>query len=215
MLKVSALTAWAELQISSVRQSYLKDVIKPHKTVLHSLWVGALRDYSLLRTDPDSESVSSTGDMIHSRLGREVLLPVSSICFNKDAVRPLKRPTLCLHCLHSTTKTHLWSSWTLLQSLWMAETPQSDQQWTTPNPRWLYQTARSRLCARCQQRTFSSYTGCPLSWPLSPLEILPRALAERQRCMPFVTSSTPYTAELKYSTVLYLMNFAPCAIGWH
>ncbi len=77
MLKVSALTAWAELQISSVRQPYLKAVIKPHQTLLNSLWVGALRDYSLLRTDPDSESVSSSGNMIHSRLGREILLPVS------------------------------------------------------------------------------------------------------------------------------------------
>jgi hypothetical protein len=83
MLKVSALAAWGQLQIASTRQPYLKDVIRPHQSLLNSLWVGALRDYSLLRTDPDSDSlatsVSGVG-MMSSRLGREVLLPVRISC---------------------------------------------------------------------------------------------------------------------------------------
>jgi hypothetical protein len=79
MLKISALAAWGQLQIASTRQPYLKDVIRPHRDLLNSLWVGALRDYSLLRTDPDSDSLSTSASgvgMMSSRLGREVLLPV-------------------------------------------------------------------------------------------------------------------------------------------
>ena len=75
MLKVSILTAWAELQVASVRQVYLTDVIRPYRWLLGSFWVGALRDYAQLRTDP--EMGATAGLDFNSGTGRDVLLPVS------------------------------------------------------------------------------------------------------------------------------------------
>ncbi|KAK4685134.1 HEAT repeat-containing protein 5, partial [Tremellales sp. Uapishka_1] len=71
MLKVSIMAAWAELQIASTRQAYLKDVIEPFRYLLGPFWIGALRDYSMLRTDPEM----GVGASLDSGLGREVLLP--------------------------------------------------------------------------------------------------------------------------------------------
>lgn len=76
MLQISILTAWAELQISSVRQSYLTDVLKPYRWLLAPFWIGALRDYAQLRTDPEMGGLSGAVDST-AGLGREVLLPVS------------------------------------------------------------------------------------------------------------------------------------------
>ncbi|OCF33994.1 clathrin-coated vesicle protein [Kwoniella heveanensis BCC8398] len=75
MLKISILTAWAELQISSTRQSYLVNVIKPYRYLLGPFWVGALRDYAQLRTDPEMGGLSGVGMDSGSAAGREVLLP--------------------------------------------------------------------------------------------------------------------------------------------
>lgn len=74
MLQISILTAWAELQISSVRQSYLTDVLKPYRWLLAPFWIGALRDYAQLRTDPEMGGLSGAVDNT-AGLGREVLLP--------------------------------------------------------------------------------------------------------------------------------------------
>lgn len=73
MLKISILAAWAELQVSSTRQSYLVQVIKPYRYLLGPFWVGALRDYAQLRTDP--EMGAAAGMDYSSGLGRDVLLP--------------------------------------------------------------------------------------------------------------------------------------------
>lgn len=78
MLKISILTAWAELQSASVRQAYLRDVIKPHRAALAPFWVTSLRDYARIRTDPEAgpgSSMGSSADLAASGLGREVLLP--------------------------------------------------------------------------------------------------------------------------------------------
>ncbi|WVQ83814.1 hypothetical protein IAT38_005958 [Cryptococcus sp. DSM 104549] len=74
MLKISILAAWAQLQISSTAQSYLVDVIKPHRWLLGPFWVGALRDYAQLRTDPEMGGLSAGMDS-GAGMGREVLLP--------------------------------------------------------------------------------------------------------------------------------------------
>ena len=69
------------------------------RNLLNSLWVGTLRDYSLLRTDPDSDSlatsVSGVG-MMSSRLGREVLLPVRNSRFPAqcDEIETVIAPTV-------------------------------------------------------------------------------------------------------------------------
>jgi hypothetical protein len=76
MLKISIVSAWAELQSSSVRQTYLKAVLEPHRPKLAPFWVTSLRDLARIRTDPDAGPGSSaSGDFMSSGLGREVLLP--------------------------------------------------------------------------------------------------------------------------------------------
>lgn len=78
MLKVSVLAAWAELQVASSKRPYLVDVVKPYRWLLGPFWIGALRDYAQLRTDPDMGAVAMTGAMdFNNGLGRDVLLPVS------------------------------------------------------------------------------------------------------------------------------------------
>ncbi|ODN88477.1 clathrin-coated vesicle protein [Cryptococcus wingfieldii CBS 7118] len=74
MLKISIFTAWAELQIASLRQPYLTAVIDPHRWLLAPFWIGALRDYAQLRTDPEMGGLGGGVDSA-AGLGREVLLP--------------------------------------------------------------------------------------------------------------------------------------------
>ncbi|KAL0960465.1 hypothetical protein HGRIS_005508 [Hohenbuehelia grisea] len=77
MLRISTLSAWAQLQIASAQQEYLIQVVKPHQATLPSLWIAALRDYASVRIDSefllDSSSVAL--DASYSGLGKEVLLP--------------------------------------------------------------------------------------------------------------------------------------------
>lgn len=82
MVKISALSAWAELRIASASQQFLVAVVQPHKAILDKLWVGALKDYALMRVDSDGSAGSSnigSLDLSQSGLGKEVLLPVSSV----------------------------------------------------------------------------------------------------------------------------------------
>jgi hypothetical protein len=79
MLRISTLSAWAQLQVATLQQKYLEDVVKPHRATLASLWIAALRDYASVRID--SEFLNDTSnvalDSSYSSLGKEVLLPVS------------------------------------------------------------------------------------------------------------------------------------------
>lgn len=79
MLRISTLSAWAQLHISSGKQEYLVNVVKPHRRTLSVLWIASLRDYASIRAD--TESVGDTSsvalDSSYSSLGKEVLLPVS------------------------------------------------------------------------------------------------------------------------------------------
>lgn len=83
MLRISTLSAWAQLQVSSVQQSYLQQVVQPYRPILASLWVASLRDYAGIRIDSEflSDTSSVALDSSYSSLGKEVLLPVSeSVC---------------------------------------------------------------------------------------------------------------------------------------
>ncbi|RDB24443.1 HEAT repeat-containing protein 5B [Hypsizygus marmoreus] len=77
MLRISTLSAWAQLEVATSHQTYLEDVVKPHRATLASLWVAALRDYASIRVD--SEFLNDTSnvalDSSYSSLGKEVLLP--------------------------------------------------------------------------------------------------------------------------------------------
>lgn len=78
MLRVSTLTAWAELEVASAAQAYLKAVLQPYRAILASLWIASLRDYASIRADSEvlQESASGAMDVAYTGLGREVLLPV-------------------------------------------------------------------------------------------------------------------------------------------
>lgn len=80
MLRISTLSAWAQLQVSSMQQGYLENVVKPNQATLSSLWIAALRDYASIRIDSEFlHDTSSVVDSSYSSLGKEVLLPVSLI----------------------------------------------------------------------------------------------------------------------------------------
>lgn len=80
MLRIATLSAWAELQVSSSSQNYLRAVIAPYRKALASLWIGALRDYATIRAGTEllDDAASGGVDSSYASLGKEVLLPVSS-----------------------------------------------------------------------------------------------------------------------------------------
>lgn len=79
MLRISTLSAWAQLQIASAQQTYLINVVRPHRATLSSLWIASLRDYASIRADSEflGDASSVALDSSYSSLGKEVLLPVS------------------------------------------------------------------------------------------------------------------------------------------
>lgn len=77
MLKISTLTAWAELQIATPREEYLVAVVDPYRETLATLWIGALRDYASIRGDSEiAQESSSPMEGLYLNIGKEVLLPV-------------------------------------------------------------------------------------------------------------------------------------------
>jgi len=83
MLKISVLAAWAELQIAATRQAYLVAVVQPYRWLLGPFWIGALRDYAQLRTDPEMGAGAAMD--LNNGLGRDVLLPVSGTFDDRSA----------------------------------------------------------------------------------------------------------------------------------
>ena len=85
MLRISTLSAWAQLQVSSTQQGYLENVVKPYRSTLSSLWIASLRDYASIHVDSESlhDSSSLALDSSYSSLGKEVLLPVRNIIFSE------------------------------------------------------------------------------------------------------------------------------------
>ncbi|KAF7337120.1 Clathrin-coated vesicle protein [Mycena venus] len=77
MLRISTLSAWAQLEIASTQQAYLTDVLKPYRSTLASLWLASLRDYASIRIDSEflHDTSSVALDSSYSSLGKEVLLP--------------------------------------------------------------------------------------------------------------------------------------------
>ncbi|KAK0239818.1 clathrin-coated vesicle protein [Armillaria nabsnona] len=67
MLRISTLSAWAELEVSSTRQSYLRNVVDPYRASLATF----IRTDSEFLHDTSSVALDST----YSSLGKEVLLP--------------------------------------------------------------------------------------------------------------------------------------------
>lgn len=80
MVKMSVFSAWADLQVASLEQKYLHDVLKPHIGTLTPLWLASLREFARLRFEPDISmtlgppSLSGSLDTIYAALNRETLL---------------------------------------------------------------------------------------------------------------------------------------------
>ncbi|KAI0063032.1 clathrin-coated vesicle protein [Artomyces pyxidatus] len=77
MLRIATLSAWAQLASASVQQTYLKEVVKPYRATLASLWVAALRDYASIRADSEvmQDTSSAPLDAAYASLGKDILLP--------------------------------------------------------------------------------------------------------------------------------------------
>ncbi|KAF2233111.1 HEAT repeat protein-like protein [Viridothelium virens] len=80
MVRMAVFSAWAELQVASTEQKYLKDVVAPQIGKLTPLWLSSLKEYARLKFQPDPSSISTAmmqpGDLdsIYSALNRETLL---------------------------------------------------------------------------------------------------------------------------------------------
>lgn len=83
MVRMSVLSAWAELQVASIEKQYLVKVMKPHVAKLTPLWLSSLQEFARLRFEPDISN--STGparpdeglDVIYAAFNRQTLLKVS------------------------------------------------------------------------------------------------------------------------------------------
>ncbi|KGO68171.1 Armadillo-like helical [Penicillium italicum] len=79
MVKLALFSAWARLQIASIDQEYLTQVVQPYIAKLTPLWLSSLQEYARLRFEPDisgSLGTSSSGDLdeVYAALNRETLL---------------------------------------------------------------------------------------------------------------------------------------------
>jgi HEAT repeat-containing protein 5 len=80
MLRLSLLSAWAQLQISSTEQRYLEAIVQPYVAKLTPLWLSSLQDFAKLRFEPDISNslggASSGQDLneLYAALNRETLL---------------------------------------------------------------------------------------------------------------------------------------------
>lgn len=87
MLRLSLLSAWAQLQVSSTEQQYLEGIVQPYVARLTPLWLSSLQDFARLKFEPDiSSSVGGGGgtgggvgsnqdlDELYAALNRETLL---------------------------------------------------------------------------------------------------------------------------------------------
>ncbi|KAG1240980.1 hypothetical protein G6F68_017133 [Rhizopus microsporus] len=62
MVKLAVLNAWAELQVASQRQKYLRQVLQPNLAVLSSMWLRSLQDYARIRLESDIVALSNRSE---------------------------------------------------------------------------------------------------------------------------------------------------------
>ncbi|CEP08433.1 hypothetical protein [Parasitella parasitica] len=90
MVKLSVLNAWAELQVASQKQAYLKQVLQPNLAVLSPMWLRALQDYARIRLESDIVALSSrTTDRIQASSNSGIDSMYSAA--TKDVVLPYYR----------------------------------------------------------------------------------------------------------------------------
>lgn len=85
MVKMALFAAWARLQIASIEQDYLNEVVQPYLATLTPLWLSSLQEYARLRFEPDISGSLGTGpqstdlDEVYAALNRETLMKVSPV----------------------------------------------------------------------------------------------------------------------------------------
>lgn len=83
MVKLALFSAWARLQIASIEQEYLNQVVQPYLAKLTPLWLSSLQEYARLRFEPDISGALGTStqsndlDEVYAALNRETLLKVN------------------------------------------------------------------------------------------------------------------------------------------
>lgn len=83
MVKMALFSAWARLQVASMEQEYLNQVVQPHLVTLTPLWLSSLQEFARLRFEPDISGSLGTApltgnlDEVYAALNRETLLNVS------------------------------------------------------------------------------------------------------------------------------------------
>ncbi|KAI7879526.1 ARM repeat-containing protein [Lichtheimia hyalospora FSU 10163] len=86
MVKLAVLNAWAELQVSSQRQDYLRQILQPNLSALSPLWLRSLQDYARIRLESDIVALTNSTegiqtstpggiDSMYSAATKQVVLP--------------------------------------------------------------------------------------------------------------------------------------------
>lgn len=81
ILKIAVYDAWAQLQVASMEQAYIVQVVAPHVAQLATMWINTLAEYAQLRADPDGTGMamgpapSPVLESQYAGLVRGVLLP--------------------------------------------------------------------------------------------------------------------------------------------
>ncbi|KAI0784437.1 clathrin-coated vesicle protein [Abortiporus biennis] len=76
MLRISILSAWADLKVASSSQSYLSTLIQTHQNELAVQWVTCLRDFATIKAGTDfDDAVAGSLDTSYASLGKDALLP--------------------------------------------------------------------------------------------------------------------------------------------
>lgn len=72
VIRISILSAWAELQVSSVQQEYLSEVVSPYVQELTPMWLDSLKDYAQIKFEPATSGNSI--EIQYSTLSRATIV---------------------------------------------------------------------------------------------------------------------------------------------
>ena len=80
--RLAILTSWAELQVASLEQQYLKEVLRSQIATLAPSWLSVLSEFAKLRFEGDismalgTPSMNDPPELIYSAFNRETYLKV-------------------------------------------------------------------------------------------------------------------------------------------
>lgn len=134
MVKLALFSAWARLQIASIEQEYLNQVVQPYLAKLTPLWLSSLQEYARLRFEPDISGALGTStqsndlDEVYAALNRETLLkvmmPILTIVFRMLTSPPFSSTKIRGLALLMRLLVWLRRTSTLFSMPWMANSNQ-------------------------------------------------------------------------------------------